>query len=157
MANGTAVFIERTISHVMIPVLDRPVVARDVHQATGIFLRVRQGAKTADAQDGFVTLVAAGHGSETAPDANDLRRGAKSDILGADRQSPDLTLFDSSVFFICLRDLCRMRRGEKSGLDAALPPPGRRVDFLLTRRNNPPPFPGPRSVPHPAAPASHRP
>ena len=157
MANGTAVFIERTISHVMISVLDRPVVARDVHQASGIFPQVWQGAKTADAKDGFVTLLAAGYGGEPAPDANDLRRRAKSDVLGADRQSPDLTLFDSSVFFIRLHNLRRMRRGEKSGSDAALPPPGRRVDFLLMRRNNPPPFPGLRSVPRLAAPAWHRP
>lgn len=157
MANGTAVFIERTISHVMISVFDRPVVAREVHQALGIFPHVRQGTQTADAINGFIALVATGQSMETAPDANDLRGGAKPDLLGADRNGPDLPLFDPPVFFIRLCDQCRMCRGEKSGSSAALPPPGRRAGCLLTRNNNPPPFPGPGSVQHPAAPAWHPP
>ncbi len=157
MTNGTAVFIKRTISHIMISVFYRPVVARDVHLAAGIFERIGQGPKATDTKYGFVALLATGHGGEPAPDTNDLRCGAKPDVLGADRQNPDLTLFDSPMFFTRLLDLCRMCRGGKSGSGAALPPPERRVDCLLMRRSNPRPFPGPGSVPRPAAPAWHRP
>jgi len=130
MPHLTAVLVIGTVSDVVIPVLDAPLVPRYTKQLLGILRDVREGWDAGNGVDRFARVLALLH-METLPfDAHDLGGRTEAHLFRFYRQAPDLTDFHPSVLFLRGLRLRFCPRGGKRLSTGARPWPQSRVGSL---------------------------